>query len=101
MQDREVNTAFAIAENVNRIYSGTITGITFTNEYFTDVGKGEKMLGMLRWDKQRAHNLGLKVGVRIHTCGEIRNPQTRMYEILANIVRESDFIYCNIYPGKY
>ncbi|CAG2110695.1 unnamed protein product, partial [Medioppia subpectinata] len=43
--------------------------------------------------------MGLKVGTRIHVCGIIHNSGS-MRDILANIVRESDFIMCNVYPDN-
>lgn len=42
--------------------------------------------------------MGLRVGTRIHICGEIWNGPNK--QILSEIAKESDFIMCNLYPGR-
>ena len=97
LQQKEINNAFSAAQDANGIHANTVWGLTFTNEYFTNEGTGNKILQMIRTHKTKAHQMGLKVGTRIHVCGIIMNSGS-MHEILANIVRESDFIMCNLYP---
>jgi exo-beta-1,3-glucanase (GH17 family) len=94
-QNKEIANAFAAAADANSIYGGTVTGITFTNEYVTDPGKGATVLNMIRNNKNR----GFRVGTRIHTCGEIHNPNSALKNVISDIVRDSHFIYCNLYPS--
>ena len=94
-QNKEIQNAFAAAQEANSIYPGTVTGITFTNEYVTDPGRGSTVLSMIRNNKNR----GFRVGTRIHTCGEIHNPNSALKNVISDIVRESHFIYCNLYPN--
>jgi exo-beta-1,3-glucanase (GH17 family) len=99
-QDKEVNNAFHSAEDSNSVFPVTVWGLTFTNEYLTSVASGEKILGMIEWDKNRAHGLGIKVGTRIHVCSVVENTGHELYQILVKIVQASDFIYCNMYPSR-
>lgn len=95
-QKREIDNAFAAAEDANRIFGGTVYNMIFTNEYVTDNSNGPKVLKMIQDNKGRARSMSLRVGTRIHTCGEIwGGPNQRIIE---QIVRESDFIMCNLYP---
>jgi len=59
---REIDNAFSAAEDANSIFGGTVWGITFTNEYIVDQGTGQRVLGMLRNNKDKAHSRGLKIG---------------------------------------
>jgi len=70
----------------------------FTNEFVTDASNGPKVLKMIRENKGRAKSMSLRVGTRIHTCGEIWGGPNQA--ILKQIAKESDFIMCNLYPGK-
>ena len=99
LQQKEINNAFSAAQDANGIHGSTVWGLVFTNEYFTNEGTGNRILGMIKNNKNRAHQMGLKVGTRIHVCGLIMNGGS-MHDILANIVRESDFIMCNLYPAN-
>ena len=99
LQQKEIDNAFSAAQDANGIFGNTVWGLVFTNEYFTNEGTGNRILSMIRDNKQRARQLGLKVGTRIHVCGQIMNSGP-MREVLANIVRESDFIMCNLYPDN-
>ncbi|CAG2118071.1 unnamed protein product [Medioppia subpectinata] len=93
LQQKEINNAFSAAQDANGIHGKTVWGLTFTNEYFTNEATGNRILNMITSNKKRAHDMGLKVGTRIHVCGIIHNSGS-MRDILANIVRESDFIMC-------
>lgn len=96
LQNREIDNAFSAAADANNIKSGTVWGLVFTNEWVTDGSNGPKVLDMIRRNKDRAHRMGLKVGTRVHTCGEIWGGNNQ--RILQDIARESDFIMCNLYP---
>lgn len=98
--EKEIKNAFEAAKYANQVHANTVWSITFTNEYFTDEAKGHKILDMIRKNKGKAHQMGLKVGTRINTCGKILEKGSGMYNVLADIVRESDFIMCNLYPTE-
>lgn len=98
LQQREINNAFSAAQDANSIWGGTVWGLTFTNEWVTDSNNGPKVLDMIRKNKAKARGMGLKVGTRVHTCGEIWGGRNQ--RILQDIARESDFIMCNLYPGQ-
>lgn len=100
IQNAEVNHAFDAADDANGRFGGTAWGLVFLNEYIVNDATGQKVLGMIRYDKNRAHNKGLKVGTRIHVCGEILNRGSHLYQVLSDIARESDFIMCNMYPAS-
>ncbi|CAL8109497.1 unnamed protein product [Orchesella dallaii] len=96
-QQKEIDNAFSAVEEANRIWPGTVWSITFTNEYVVNDANGLKVLDMIRNNRDRAHQMGLKVGARVHTCGEIWNGPNA--GILSEIGQASDFIMCNLYPG--
>jgi len=97
MQQKEIDNAFLAAQDANGIRGGTVWGLVFTNEYVTDWNRGQKVLNMIRNNKARAQRMNLRVGTRIHICGEIWNGPNR--QILIEIAKASDFIMCNLYPG--
>ncbi|CAG2163011.1 unnamed protein product [Oppiella nova] len=99
LQQTEINNAFSAAQDANGIYGNTVKGLIFTNEYFTSEATGNRILNMITSNKNRAHQMNVKVGTRIHVCGLIQGSGA-MHDILANIVRESDFIMCNVYPDN-
>lgn len=96
-QKAEIENAFAAARDANSIFPGTVTGITFTNEYLTDPNTGAQILAMIKNNKGRD---GLRVGTRIHTCGAIWEQNSPIRPVLLEIIKASDFVYCNIYPGS-
>ena len=98
IQQKEISNAFLAAQDANGIYPKTVWGLTFTNEYLTDVSSGNQIWKMITDNKVKATQMGLKVGTRIHVCGIIMNSSDSIYPILVNIVRDSDFIMCNMYP---
>jgi exo-beta-1,3-glucanase (GH17 family) len=98
LQNREIANAFSAAIDANNLQPGTVWGLTFTNEFVTDGNNGPKVLQMIRDNKARAHELGLKVGPRVHTCGEIWGGNNQ--NILTLLAQESDFIMCNMYPSQ-
>lgn len=97
IQQREIDNAFSAAEDANRIRAGTVWGLVFTNEYVVNADRGNKVLQMIRNNKDRARQRGLRVGTRVHICGEIWNGPNR--QILIEIAKVSDFIMCNFYPA--
>jgi hypothetical protein len=68
----EIDNAFSAANDANSIYPNTVSRLIFTNEYFTDEASGHRILDMIRSHKNRAHQMNLKVGTRIHVCGIIQ-----------------------------
>jgi exo-beta-1,3-glucanase (GH17 family) len=99
LMNKEIENAFSAAKDANSIHANTVWSLTFTNEYFTNEGTGNHILNMIKTHKNRAHQMNLKVGTRIHICGQIHGSGA-MRNILADIVRESDFIMCNLYPDN-
>ncbi|ODM94562.1 putative chitinase 2 [Orchesella cincta] len=97
LQQKEIDNAFAAAEEANRIRPGSVWSITFTNEYVVSESTGRKVIDMIRNNRDRAHQMGLKVGPRMHICGEVWNGPNA--GVLAEIAQVSDFIMCNLYPG--
>ncbi|XP_035706164.1 glucan 1,3-beta-glucosidase isoform X2 [Folsomia candida] len=96
LMSREINNAFSAAQDANTIFGGTVWGLVFTNEFVTDSSNGPRVLQMIRDNKARAHGMNLRVGTRVHTCGEIWGGNNQA--ILQQIAAESDFIMCNLYP---
>ena len=95
-QQREIDNAYAAAAEANSRSPGTVTGITFTNEYIHSVADGERVLGMIRGNKNR----GLPVGTRTEICGVYTNKEDPLRGIMNAIAQESNYIYCNIYPSE-
>ncbi len=90
---REIDNAFSAAIDANSIQGGTVWGLVFTNEFVTDGSNGPRVLAWIRANKARAQQNNLKVGARVHTCGEIWGGNNQ--GILEQIAAESDFIMCN------
>ena len=99
-QQREIDNAFTATADANGRAPGTVTGITFTNEYIHSVAEGQRVLAMLQNNRDRAHGAGLRVGVRTEICGVYTNPSDPLRGIMNQIAQASDFIYCNIYPSQ-
>ncbi|CAG7698437.1 unnamed protein product [Allacma fusca] len=97
-QGREINNAFEAAIDANNRAAGTVWGITFTNEYIHSFGEAVNVLDMIRNNKGRANSLGLRVGARTEICGAILGGD--LQGIFQEIVRNSDYIYCNVYPSN-
>lgn len=97
IQQVEINNAFLAAQEANSIRPGTVWGLTFTNEYIVNWSTGQRVLDMIRNNRDRARSMGLRVGTRIHICGEIWGGPNQ--QILSEIAQVSDFIMCNLYPG--
>ena len=98
-QQLEIEAAFSAVSEANSLYPNTVTSLVFTNEYVTDAEKANVVNQMIVTHKQKAHNLGLKVGVRSHTFGEIANQNSPYYTQLKTLIQNCDFIQCNLYPA--
>ena len=101
LQQREIEAAFSAANAANAVYPNTLTSLVFTNEYVVDAATSNAVNAMIVKYKQRAQQLGVKVGVRSHTFGEIANPQSHFYNQLKTLIQNCDFIQCNLYPGMH
>jgi len=53
---------------------------------------------MIVANKEKAHNLRIKVGVRSNTFGEIAHPHSPYYNELKALIQSCDVIQCNLYP---
>ncbi|CAG7718990.1 unnamed protein product [Allacma fusca] len=95
---RAIGNAFSAADEANRLSRNTVWGITITNEYITTEPRGHEVLNMIKNNKDNARRRGLKIGTRIHVCGEFLGGNLR--NVLGLIAKESDFIYCNVYPSN-
>ena len=100
LQQAEVEAAFSAAQAANGVYANTVTSFVFTNEYVTDAQTTNAVNAMIAANKQRAHNLNIKVGVRSHTFGQIADPNSPYYNELQTLIQNCDFILCNLYPGQ-
>ncbi|MEG4055284.1 MULTISPECIES: glycosyl hydrolase family 17 protein [unclassified Microcoleus] len=100
LQQAEIDAAFAAASLANTSYPNTVTSFVFTNEYVTDAEKANAVNQMIVANKEKAHNLGIKVGVRSNTFGEIANPNSAYYNELKGLIQNCDFIQCNLYPAS-
>ena len=101
LQQAEIEAAFSAAKAANALYPNTLTSLVFTNEYLVDAQKTNAVNAMIVNNKEKAHNLNIKVGVRSHTFGEITNPQSHFYNELKTLIQNCDFIQCNLYPGMH
>ncbi len=100
-QQIEIEAAFSAAKAANAVYPGTVTSFVFTNEYVVNAETANAVNTMIVNNKQKAHELNIKVGVRSHTFGEIANPNSSFYNELKRLIQNCDFIQCNLYPGEH
>ncbi|MBN3910579.1 MAG: hypothetical protein HWQ35_29785 [Nostoc sp. NMS1] len=100
LQHREIEGAFSAASAANTVFPNTVTSFVFTNEYVVDAQTANAVNAMIVTNKQNAHNLNLKVGVRSHTFGNIANPSSPFYNEMKTLIQKCDFIQCNLYPGS-
>ena len=98
-QQLEIEAAFSAAKAANAVYPNTVAAFVFTNEYVVDAKTANVVNSTIENNKQKAHDSGIKVGVRSHTFGEITNPNSPFYNELKNLIQNCDFIQCNLYPG--
>lgn len=96
----EITDAFAIVANANGIYPGTVTRMIFTNEYLTSAANTTAVDQMVNANKDKAHGMGIKVGVRAETFGQLTNSQSPLQKPLKQLVSDVDFIMLNLYPSN-
>lgn len=98
-QQAEIEAAFSAAKEANAVYPNTVTSLVFTNEYVINAETADAVNAMIVANKQKAHELRIKVGVRSHTFGEIANPNSPYYTQLKTLIQNCDFTLCNLYPA--
>jgi exo-beta-1,3-glucanase (GH17 family) len=95
----EIDEAFKIAKVANKIYPGTVNRLIFTNEYVTNATTTNQVNELITKYKPAAHKMGLQVGVRSQTFGQLNNGSPPDFvAALQNLVKNVDFIMANIYP---
>jgi exo-beta-1,3-glucanase (GH17 family) len=99
-QDAEVADAFQDAANANATFAGTVTRLIFTNEYVTSAATTDQVNALITANKQKAHDMGLEVGVRSETFGQLTNPNSPYLPQLQSLIKNVDFIMCNLYPSQ-
>lgn len=96
----EINGAFKIAANANSTFPGTVTKLIFTNEYVTNAATTRQVTNLIAANQKRARTAKLQVGVRSNTFGQLTDPSSPYLSEMRALVKECDFIMCNIYPSK-
>jgi exo-beta-1,3-glucanase (GH17 family) len=99
-QEAEVADAFQDASNANATFAGTVTRLVFTNEYVTSAATTDQVNALITANKPKAHDMGLEVGVRSNTFGQLTNPSSPYLPQLQALVKNADFIMCNLYPSQ-
>jgi exo-beta-1,3-glucanase (GH17 family) len=99
-QDAEVADAFQDAANANATFAGTVTRLIFTNEYVTSAATTNQVNALITANKQKAHEMGLEVGVRSETFGQLTIPNSPYLPQLQSLIKNVDFIMCNLYPSQ-
>ena len=82
LMDAEANGAISIAKAANAVYAGTVTRLIFTNEFVTDATTTNEVDNLINQPQgatpsymAQAHALGLEVGVRSNTFGQLTEPE--------------------------
>lgn len=99
IQNSEVDIAISVAQDANGRFPHTVWGLVFTSNYVTDGRTCEKVLDLIRSNKERAKLYQLQVGIRVNICDHILDNDSELFEILSGIAREIDFIMCSVYPA--
>jgi exo-beta-1,3-glucanase (GH17 family) len=101
----EANGAISIAKASNVIYPGTVTRLIFTNEFVHDAATTQAVDNLITQPhdslpsyKDQAHSLGLEVGVRSDSFGQLTDPTSPYLHQLQQLVKNVDFIMLNLYP---
>jgi exo-beta-1,3-glucanase (GH17 family) len=104
----EANGAISIAKAANAVYAGTVTRLIFTNEFVHDAAttqavdnfitqpQGDQSMSYL----EQAHKLGLEVGVRSDSFGQLTMQNSPYLPQLQQLVKNVDFIMLNLYPSN-
>src|SRR5690242_532340 len=95
----EITDAFAEVSNANGIFPGTVTRLIFTNEYVTNASTTAAVDGLIIASKANAHAMGLQVGVRAQTFGQLTDPHSPYRVQLQQLIKDVDFIMLNLYPS--
>lgn len=95
----EINDAFQIVTNANKIYPGTVTRLIFTNEYVKNAAKTSAVDAMVLANKAKANAMGIQVGVRAETFGVLTDSKSPYLPQMQKLVKDCDFIMLNIYPS--
>lgn len=96
----EINDAFAIVADANKTYAKTVTRLIFTNEYVTNAATTTAVDGLIVANKAKAKSMGLQVGVRSQTFGQLTDPTSPYLSQMQKLVKDCDFIMLNLYPSK-
>ncbi len=100
LQQAEIAAAMTATREANAVFPNTVTSLVFTNEYVTDATTTGAVTAMLISTKAAAKTLGLKIGVRSQTFGQLTDPRSSYLAPLQTLVRNCDVILCNLYPPK-
>ncbi len=107
LMDAEANGAISIASAANAVYPGTVTRLIFTNEFVTDLATTNEVNNLINQPQGptasyivQAHTLGVEVGVRSNTFGQLTDPSSPNLVPMQNLVKTLDFIMLNIYPSN-
>jgi exo-beta-1,3-glucanase (GH17 family) len=95
----EISDAFQIVSNANSIHPKTVNRLIFTNEYATSASTTAAVDAMVNANKAKAHAMGLQVGVRSQTFGQLTNPSSPYLAQMRQLVKDCDFIMLNLYPS--
>jgi len=71
IQEQEIRNALSAAEDANRIFNGTVTGIIFTSDYVSNEDTGNLVCRIIDEHKIKTEAMGLKIGVRLRSCTDI------------------------------
>ena len=115
----EINDAFKIAEAANNTFPGTVKRLIFTNEYVTNAtttNQVDQLINMkpdlqgqppppsykpsYKSYKEWANGMGLTVGVRSNTFGQLNDLNSPYLKELRTLVKDVDFIMLNLYPDE-
>ncbi|WP_375500266.1 hypothetical protein [uncultured Nostoc sp.] len=100
LQQVEIEAALRAAKEANAVFHNTVTSFVFTNEYIVDAQTTNAVNAMILANKQKAHNLNIKVGVRSNLFEKITDSNSSFYKELKTLIQNCDFIQCNLYPDK-
>lgn len=99
----EVTSAFQGAQAANAIFPNTVWALTVNWEDIFSVQEGIKVSQMINTIKShpefQASNL--KIGARTQNCETALDPNNQHADIVAiltQLVRDSDYLMCNLYP---
>jgi len=97
--NREIENAFDSSEHANNIFQGTVWGISYTNQAFTEANAAMELIHKIREKMERARKLGIKIGARVHNCDDLISAKSSQStkEALKTLALELDYIMCLSY----